>query len=157
VPWRKQRRLVRTHLARWANYFGDPKNDARVVYKYCCSLRFPMATIRKESRRVVRVLARALVVVAICSLAVNVATRYCSSSPDVSIVKAVKCNAPEAKRQHLLANGAHWTAPTPTFTFLPPPRTTLHVVSADVLPTHLFSESWLYNRPPPTAAFLILG
>ncbi len=116
-----------------------------------------MASIRKQRWYAARAFGRTLAVVSICALALNVATRYSTSNAEVHVIKAVKSNAPEAKRQHLLANGAHWTAPTPSFTFLDAPRATIRVVSADVLPTNLFSESWLYNRPPPVFALPVLS
>ncbi|MGA2697628.1 MAG: hypothetical protein ABSE92_16315 [Terriglobales bacterium] len=117
-----------------------------------------MASIRKQRWHFGRAFVRTIAVVSVCALALNVATRYSSSNAEVHLVKAVKSNSPEAKRQHLLSNGAHWTAPTSSFTFLAPPRPTARVVSADVLPTNLFSESWLYNRPPPpSVAFSVLS
>ena len=97
----------------------------------------------------------AIVLLAICSLTGSVATRYTvlgpDSGPDFQKVTAVKSQVPDAKRQHLLANGLQWTAPAPSFTFYQPPRSAVFVVSVVVPSTNLNSESWLYNRPPPSS------
>jgi hypothetical protein len=97
----------------------------------------------------------AIVLLAICSLTGSVATRYTAlgpnSEPDVQKVTAVKSQIPDAKRQHLLANGLQWSAPAPSFTLYQPPRSAVFAVSVVVPPTNLNSESWLYNRPPPSS------
>lgn len=91
----------------------------------------------------------ALVVVAICSLTVSLATRYTVPTLEGHNERAVKSQSSDAKRQHLLGDGLRWTAPAPSLAFFEPPRTCVPVVSAVVQSTNLCSESWLYNRPPP--------
>ena len=94
-----------------------------------------------------------LVVLAICALTVNVVTRYGvfgSEAPGVRTVSAAKSHSQELQRQRLLGNGLHWVAPAPRSTFFQPPRAAVHAVSAVFLAINLDSESWLYNRPPPS-------
>src|ERR1039458_1290034 len=92
----------------------------------------------------------AVVVLAICSLTVSLATRYTVQGPEVQKVTTVKSQSPDAKRQHLLSNALQWTAPASSFTLFQPPRSSVFAVSVVVPPTNLSSESWLYNRPPPS-------
>ena len=94
-----------------------------------------------------------LVVFAICFLTINVVTRYSvlgSEAPRVRAVSAVKAQSQECRRQRLLGNGFHWISPTPSATFFQPPRASVHAVSAIFPAINLESESWLYNRPPPS-------
>ena len=93
---------------------------------------------------------RILVALAICSLTVSVATRYVDLDTASQLVMSIDNHAPHAKTQHLLSDGANWSAPAPAFTFLAPPQSDTPVVSVDILPTNLVAESWLYNRPPPS-------
>src|SRR5258708_35912497 len=96
---------------------------------------------------------RLLVIFAIGFLAVNVVTRYTSTSSDAPRVRAVsvvKSPSQESQRQRLLSNGLHWISPPPASTPFQPPRTPVRAVSAVVPVIHLDSESWLYNRPPPS-------
>ncbi len=92
---------------------------------------------------------RMFVLFAICSLTFSLATRFVAVPSEAHSIKAIISHAPEAKRQHMLGDGAHWTAPALTFTLLEPPTYSHHIICNDVLPTNLVSESWLYNRPPP--------
>lgn len=92
----------------------------------------------------------AIVLVSIFCLTASVATRYATLSPEVSNITAVKSHSPEAKRQHLLSDAFQWTAPAPAFTLFQPPRSAVFVVSILVSSTNLISETWLYNRPPPS-------
>ncbi len=94
----------------------------------------------------------ALVLVAICSLSVSLATRYTRlNSESIGVkVKIVKSQSLDVKKQHLVRDALKWTAPTPKFTLVPAVRAHVHVVSAVFPATNLSSESWLYNRPPPS-------
>jgi hypothetical protein len=96
-----------------------------------------------------------VVVLAICCLTVSVATRYTVLSPEVQSevrnVTTVKPLSLDARRQHLLSNALQWTAPASNFTLFHPPRSSVLTVSAVVPSTNLSSESWLYNRPPPSS------
>jgi hypothetical protein len=95
-----------------------------------------------------------VVVLAICCLTVSVATRYTVLGTEVQSevrnVTTVKPLSLDARRQHLLSNALQWTAPASYFTLFQPPRSSVLTVSAVVPSTNLSSESWLYNRPPPS-------
>jgi hypothetical protein len=93
----------------------------------------------------------ALILIAVLSLSVSVATRYTVPNSDAVGVKIVKPPSPDAKRQHLVRDAQNWTAPAPKFAFIPLVRTNVHVISAIFPATNLSSESWLYNRPPPSS------
>ena len=93
----------------------------------------------------------ALVVLAIVCLTASLATRYAlAGGIETPSIRAVKSNSPDAKTQNLLGDGLHWVAPTSIFRLLEPQRASAAVISAVFLPTNLSSESWLYNRPPPS-------
>src|ERR1700692_398768 len=105
------------------------------------------------STRVSLLWRRLLVVFAIGFLTVNVVTRYNatgSDAPSVRTVSAAKSPSPESQRQRLLSNGLHWISPPPASAAFQPPRIPARVVSAVFSSIHLDSESWLYNRPPPS-------
>jgi hypothetical protein len=91
-----------------------------------------------------------LVLVAVLSLSVSVATRYTAANSDAASLKVVKSPSSDAKRQHLVRDAQKWTAPTPKFTVIPAVRSHVQIVSAVFPATNLSSESWLYNRPPPS-------
>jgi len=102
-----------------------------------------------------------LVVLAACLLAVNVATRYnvgfepanlktARSLNATKIVKAVKLRSQDSQRQRLLSDGFDWASPAPSSALFRPPQSAVHAVSAVFSPINLDSESWLYNRPPPS-------
>lgn len=91
-----------------------------------------------------------MVLVAILALAVSVATRFTVPAPEIEKVTTVKSQLPDAKRQHLLGNALPWTPPVSRLTFFQPPRSSVLAVSVVVPATNLNSESWLYNRPPPS-------
>jgi hypothetical protein len=96
---------------------------------------------------------RLLVVFAIGFLTVNVVTRYNatgSDAPSVRTVSAAKSPSQESQRQRLLNNGLHWISPPPASTAFQSPPISVRVVSAIFPAIHLDSESWLYNRPPPS-------
>jgi hypothetical protein len=96
---------------------------------------------------------RLLVVLAISFLAVNVVTRYSvtgSEAPGVRTVSGAKAPSQESQRQRLLSNGLHWISPPPSSTPFQPPRVSVRAVSAVFPAIHLDSETWLYNRPPPS-------
>jgi hypothetical protein len=94
-----------------------------------------------------------LVVLAIGFLTINVVTRYnatASDAPSVRTVSEAKAPSQESQRQRLLSNGLHWISPPPVSTAFLPPRIPVRAVSAVFPAIHLDSESWLYNRPPPS-------
>ena len=94
-----------------------------------------------------------VVLVAVFSLVVSVATRY-SSTGDLSstTVKAFQTHpSPEAKRQHLAKDAADWIAPVICLSVLQSPRSYPRIAPAGPpMPGLVFEES-LYNRPPPSS------
>jgi hypothetical protein len=92
----------------------------------------------------------AFIFLAIFSLTVSLATRYTGTNSDASNARAVNDHSPDAQRQHLLSDGLKWSAPPYSFTLFQQPRSFVFAVSADFPATNLCSETWLYNRPPPT-------
>jgi len=92
----------------------------------------------------------AVIVLAICSLTASLATRYTMVGPEVQKTAAVKSQSPDIQKQRLLSNALQWTAPAASFTLFQPPRPSVFAVSVVVPAQNLSSESWLYNRPPPS-------
>jgi hypothetical protein len=94
----------------------------------------------------------AVILVAVCSLIVSVATRY-SYTGDASstTVKAAQIHtSPEAKRQRLAKDAADWMPPVIYFSVLQSPSSYPRIAPAGPpVPGLLFEES-LYNRPPPS-------
>jgi hypothetical protein len=94
-----------------------------------------------------------LAIVAICAVTISVATRYSGSGselPTVKSVSVVKSESQQFQRQRLLGNGLYWMPPVPSSALFQPPRASVPAVSAPFTSIHLDSESWLYNRPPPS-------
>jgi hypothetical protein len=92
----------------------------------------------------------ALICLAICCLTVSLATRFAVSGSETSSVTAVQAQSADAQRQNLLSDGLKWTAPAVSFTLFEPPRSFVYAVPAVFPSTNLWSETWLYNRPPPS-------
>jgi len=92
----------------------------------------------------------AVILLAVSCLTVSLATRYTLQGPEDQQGTAVKSQTLDAKRQHLLGDGLQFTAPASSFAPFQPPRSSVFAASAVVPPTNLSSESWLYNRPPPS-------
>src|SRR5579863_5769503 len=93
----------------------------------------------------------AVVLVAVCSLIVSVATRYSYTwDAQSTTVKAVQIHtSPEAKRQRLAKDGADWMPLVIHFSLLHSPRRSPRIApSGPPMPGLQFEES-LYNRPPP--------
>lgn len=94
-----------------------------------------------------------VVLVAVCSLIVSVATRYSSAGiASSTTAKAFQVHAsPEAKRQHLAKDAADWIPPVICLSLLQSPRSYPRIAPAGPpIPGLLFEES-LYNRPPPSS------
>jgi hypothetical protein len=98
----------------------------------------------------------ALIVIAICSLTVSVATRFWASSRShTQIVKSVDHRPLDPKRQHLNKDASRWLAPSAAFSFIAPVTIETRLAPAgSLLPKHVFSEN-LYNRPPPSFSFFV--
>ena len=130
-----------------------------IMYNALESFSPRLEMVMLEHSRGARLWSRCRIVVAVLAilcLAVSVATRYTVLGPEVQSeirkVTSVKPLTPDAKKQHLLSNALQWTAPLSSFTLLQPPRSSVFVISAVVPATNFSSESWLYNRPPPSAS-----
>jgi hypothetical protein len=94
-----------------------------------------------------------LAVLAIGFITVNVVTRYSmwgSDVPHVRTASAAKSPDQQSRSQRLLGNGLHWISPAPISTVFQSPRIPVRAVSAVFVAINLDSESWLYNRPPPS-------
>jgi len=98
----------------------------------------------------------ALIVIAICSLTVSVATRFwASSTSDTQIVKSVDHRPLDPKRQHLNKDAARWVSPSATFSVIAPASVETQLAPViPLLPKHVFSDT-LYNRPPPSSSFSV--
>jgi hypothetical protein len=91
-----------------------------------------------------------LVLVAVCSLTVSLATRYYlpgdSSSPTVKTIQTHQ--SPDAKRQRLTKNAANWMPPALSYTVLPVPSFYIKTATAPPPVRSLVCDESLYNRPP---------
>jgi hypothetical protein len=103
-----------------------------------------------------RQLQAALISLAICSLTVNLATRFwTSNSSQFATVKSVNSPTSEPLRQHLDRDATQWVAPTAPLRLVEPTETEVNLIVVGPLPrTHVFLES-LYNRPPPSSEFFL--
>jgi len=97
-----------------------------------------------------------VVLLAVCSLTVSVATRYSSSfDPSSPTVKTVQTHTtPDAKRQRLAKNAATWVPPLVCFDVLRSPSSYSRIAPAEPPIRSFLLEENLYNRPPPYSAFL---
>ena len=94
---------------------------------------------------------RTLILGAVVSLSVSVATRYCTVVRYAAqATKIAQSHSLEAKRQHLLNDGLHWSAPAAAFVLFEPTRVSSAALPAVPPITRLYSENCLYNRPPPS-------
>lgn len=107
-----------------------------------------------EMRRRTRLCA-VVVLVAAFSLAVNVATRYCSpaGSSSYAVRTAVKYVSADAHRQRLAKDAAIWITPVICSTLLHAPTSYPRIAAAGpLIPSLPFPEA-LYNRPPPSSSY----
>jgi hypothetical protein len=103
-----------------------------------------------------------LIVAVICSLTLNLATRYWVSAASqirtgnqVQVTKSLQRRSLEPKRQHLDRDAAPWLAPIVGFSLLKPASLSPRVASLDVrIQNHLLAEN-VYNRPPPSSKFFL--
>jgi hypothetical protein len=96
-----------------------------------------------------------LILVAVCSLTISLATRYndCASTPSIS-VKYVTIHSSAQKRQHLDKDAARWVTPVERFAILEV-STFYPRFAPSGPPVHaLLLDQSLYNRPPPSPASL---
>lgn len=93
----------------------------------------------------------AVILVAVFSLAVSVATRYSTAvGQEAQATKIIRSQSLDAKRQHLLNDGLHWSAPAVTFVLFAPARVSARALPAVPSIARLFLEDCLYKRPPPS-------
>jgi hypothetical protein len=93
----------------------------------------------------------ALILVAVVSLTVSLATRYyIVTGSDSQTTSVLKSNSTDGKRQHLLNDGLHWTAPVTMVSVFRPRRIFIAAPLAVLPATVLCPEHCLYNRPPPS-------
>jgi hypothetical protein len=91
----------------------------------------------------------AVIVFAICSLTISLATRFTVVTAEANKLSSVKSEITDAKRQNLLGNALQWNAPIARFTSFEPAAASVRTLPVTILPTYLTSETWFYNRPPP--------
>jgi len=98
----------------------------------------------------------AVIVIAICSLTVSVATRFWApSAAPAHIAKSVDHRSVDPKRQHLNKDAARFAAPRVNFSIIAPAAIETRLAPAGpLLAKHVFSDS-LYNRPPPSSEFFL--
>lgn len=92
----------------------------------------------------------AVIVAAVCSLTLSLATRF-STSVDSQIhsVKSVCSHSSEPQRQNLDRDASRFAGPVTSATAFQASVLYLHVVPAEPLHSGQILRSDLYNRPPP--------
>jgi len=97
----------------------------------------------------------ALVLFAICTLTVSVATRY-TVTPGLggSACSLRKHSSPEPSRQRLMKGAATWVPPVACSAVFAAPSSYPRLAPAAPLIPALFFEKSLYNRPPPDSNLL---
>jgi hypothetical protein len=93
---------------------------------------------------------RALVLGAVLSLTISVATRYNTVVPQKTATNILTSQSLDAKRQHLLKDGLHWSAPAATFVLFEPTQVLVAGLPAVPLGPQLYATDFLYSRPPPS-------
>lgn len=97
-----------------------------------------------------RQLRSVLILVAVLALATGVATRYCRVARyDSDAAKIARAQSLDGKRQHLLNDGLHWSAPAATFVLFKPALASPGISAVAPAFPWLFTDDCLYNRPPP--------
>jgi hypothetical protein len=93
-----------------------------------------------------------VILLAVCSLTVSVATRYGHSSSLVNEARSAQRNAsPQTARQRLTKNAANWMPPVASATVFEVPSAYPRIAPAAPPIPHLFFDQSLYNRPPPSS------
>jgi hypothetical protein len=93
-----------------------------------------------------------VVLAAVCSLTVSVATRYSSSEVSAPTVKTAQAHpTPEAKRQRLDKDAATWEPPLVGFDVLRSPSSYPRTAPAQPPAQNLLLEQSLFDRPPPSS------
>ena len=92
---------------------------------------------------------RALVLGTVLALTISLATRYSTVRREAGTTKIAISQSLDAKRQHLLNDGLHWTAPAATFVLFEPAEVSSALMPVAPPTTRLYAEDLLYSRPPP--------
>ncbi|MGA7909457.1 MAG: hypothetical protein WCA16_18770 [Candidatus Sulfotelmatobacter sp.] len=98
-----------------------------------------------------------VILLAVCSLTVNVATRY-GSAADFSthtVRTAVKDTSSDAQRQRLAKDAVNWITPVSCSSPLPAPASYSRLAPEGPATSYLLFADALYNRPPPSARSLV--
>jgi hypothetical protein len=97
-----------------------------------------------------------VVLISICSLTINVATRYGSAhNPAPSAAKSLhQSSTHEPSRQRLTNTASTCVQPAATATVLYAPSSSDCIASSGPALPRFFLVSSLYTRPPPSSAFL---
>jgi hypothetical protein len=116
--------------------------------------RLPYMRILEQRSREGRVWRGLLIVVAVLSLTISLATRFVvpATSP-IHTVKTASRSLTDPQRQHLNCDAVQWSTPVQTAAFAD-----LVVFYSRLAPTEpqiatQFFEDSSYNRPPPSIAF----
>jgi hypothetical protein len=94
---------------------------------------------------------KSLVLIAVLSLAISVATRYSVVEQQKASARIVKSQSLDATRQHLLNDSLHWSAPSATFVLFVPTEVSLATWTAVPSVIRLHADDFLYSRPPPSS------
>jgi len=89
-----------------------------------------------------------LIALAICGLAVSVATR--TFRLEVTHGVTVSSGDAQAMRQHMDRDGVQWVPPVPVLTALEVPTFYPYVAPAGPPLAAVLFDNSLYNRPPPS-------
>ena len=93
----------------------------------------------------------AVILLAVLSLTVSVATRYCALVRyDAHAPQFATSHSPDGKRQHLLNDGLHWSAPAAAHVFFEPTRLFSGGLPAIPSITRPCLDNCLCTRPPPS-------
>jgi len=97
-----------------------------------------------------------VVLFAVCSLTLSVATRYCFSevASNHCTTTVHKQSSRQPSRQRLMKNAADWMPPVVGTAVFHAPASYPHVALAAPAIPSLFIEHKLYTRPPPSSEFL---
>jgi len=98
-----------------------------------------------------RCLCATVVLLAVCTLTIRVATRYCSSPGLANSTTATlhKHSSPESARQRMTNSAPTWLPPIVRSAVLQAPSSYPRLAPAGPPLPGLLLEKSLYNRPPP--------
>ena len=99
-----------------------------------------------------RCLCALVVLCAVCTLTIHVATRYCFTRglPNSTVNTVQKDTSPRLGRQRMTKTAELWLAPLVLEALLDPPASYPRIAPAGPPLPGLVVENSLYNRPPPS-------